>query len=105
MDLNQRLMVKLDSLKNSPFLQLSDFSLGDDGCRILADFLRSHGHDQLTRIDLKANNIGERGVTYLAQVLQENDSIKKLALEWNNIGISDQAVQILCQALYHNTSL
>jgi hypothetical protein len=79
-------------MKNSPLLQLSDFSLGDEGCRVLSDFLRSHSHEHITRLDLKANNIGERGITYLAQVLSDNDSIKKLSLEWNNIGLSDSGV-------------
>jgi NLR family CARD domain-containing protein 3 len=56
-------------------------------------------------LDLKGNNIGERGVCFLAQLLQENDSIKKLSLEWNNIGLSDTGLATLCSALYHNTAL
>lgn len=41
----------------------------------------------------------------LAQIFNENDSIKKLSLEWNNIGISDSGVQALCTGLLHNTSM
>jgi hypothetical protein len=41
---------------------------------------------------LKGNNIGERGAMFLASFIQENDSIKKLGLEWNNIGLTDGGV-------------
>jgi hypothetical protein len=54
---------------------------------------------------LKANNIGERGVTHLAQLVQENDSIKKMSLEWNNIGLSDIGLATFCQAIVHNCAL
>ena len=61
-----RIIVKLESMKNSPIIQLSDSMLGDDGCRVLVDFLRSNGHSHITRLDLKGNHIGERGVVILS---------------------------------------
>lgn len=56
-------------MKNSPTIQLSDYALGDEGCRVLVEFLKSHNHDHINRLDLKANNIGEKGILYLAQFL------------------------------------
>ena len=68
----------------------------DEGCRVLVDFLTTHGHQHISKIDLKGNQIGERGTVYLAQLLNDNDSIKKLSLEWNNVGLTDQAVSNIC---------
>ncbi len=104
-DLNQRIFAKLESMKTNQIVSLSDSFLGDEGCKLLVDFFRQNSHNHITKLDLKGNNIGERGVSYLAQLLQENDSIKKLSLEWNNIGLSDTGLQTLCSALHHNTSL
>jgi hypothetical protein len=41
-------------------------ALGDEGCRVLVEFLKSHNHEHINKLDLKANNIGERGMNYLA---------------------------------------
>jgi hypothetical protein len=38
-------------------------------------------------------------------LLQDNDSIKKLTLEWNSIGLSDTGLAAICQSLVNNTSL
>lgn len=92
-------------MRNSPIISLQDSFLGDEGCKLLVDFFKSYPHNHITKLDLKANNINERGAIYLSQFLQENDSIKKLSLEWNNIGCSDTGLQAICTALYHNTSL
>ena len=66
MDLNQRIIVKLESMKNAPQLSLQDSCLGDEGCRVVVDFLTVHGHQHLSKLDLKGNQIGERGVMYLS---------------------------------------
>ena len=92
-------------MKTSQVVSLQDSFLGDDGCRLLVEFFKSNTHDHIVKLDLKANNIGERGATYLAYMLQENDSIKKISLEWNNVGLSDTGLAAICQSLYHNTSL
>jgi Ran GTPase-activating protein (RanGAP) involved in mRNA processing and transport len=84
---------------------MQDSFLGDEGCKLLVEYFRQNSHNHITKLDLKGNNIGERGACYLAQLLQENDSIKKLSLEWNNIGLSDTGLQTLCSSLHHNTSL
>lgn len=36
--------MKLESMKNSPIINLADSILGDEGCRVLADFLRTYDH-------------------------------------------------------------
>jgi hypothetical protein len=65
-DLNQRIIVKLESMRNAPVINLADSILGDEGCRVLVEFLRAHSHEHVTKLDLKGNHIGERGVTILA---------------------------------------
>ena len=105
LDLNQRIIAKLEQMRNSPVISLQDSFLGDEGCRIFVEFFKQYPHSHISKLDLKANNINERGVIFLAQFLQENDSIKKLSLEWNNIGNSDTGLQALCASLYHNCSL
>ncbi|CDW87586.1 UNKNOWN [Stylonychia lemnae] len=104
-DLNQRLLIKLESLKTSPVVVLQDHYLGDEGCRVLVEYYKQNPHTHISKLDLKGNNIGERGAIFLAQLLSENDSIKKLSLEWNNIGQTDGGLQAICQSLIHNTSL
>lgn len=69
------------------------------------EFFKANSHSHIIKLDLKANNIGERGATYLAYLLQDNDSIKKLSLEWNSIGLSDTGLAAICQSLVNNTSL
>ena len=76
-------------MKSNQIISLSDSFLGDEGCKLLVEFFHHNPHNHITKLDLKGNNIGERGISYLAQLLQENDSIKKLSLEWNNLGLSD----------------
>jgi hypothetical protein len=56
-------------MKTNQIISLSDSFLGDDGCKLLVDFFRQNSHNHITKLDLKGNNIGERGVSYLAQLL------------------------------------
>eukprot|EP00347_Sterkiella_histriomuscorum_P016662 403352336 len=104
-DLNQRILIKLEQLKTQPVIQMQDSFLGDDGCRILLEFFKQNSHSHISKLDLKGNNIGERGAIYLSQLLQENDSIRKISLEWNCVGVTDGGVQAICSALHHNTSV
>jgi Ran GTPase-activating protein (RanGAP) involved in mRNA processing and transport len=104
-DLNQRIIAKLESMKSNQIISMPDSFLGDEGCRVMVDFFRHNSHNHIFKLDLKGNNIGERGASFLAQLMQENDSIKKLSLEWNSIGLSETGLATLCASLYHNTSL
>jgi len=92
-------------MKNSPSIDLQDCLLGDEGCRVLVEFLKEHEHSHVSSLNLKANNIGDRGATLLAQFLQGNDSLRKLNLEWNNLGHSEHAIQTLCSAVANHSSL
>jgi hypothetical protein len=53
-------------MKSNQIISLSDSFLGDEGCKLLVDFFRQNSHNHITKLDLKGNNIGERGVSYLA---------------------------------------
>ena len=53
-------------MRNSPIINLQDSYLGDEGCRVLVEFLNSHGHQHITKLDLKGNSIAERGSVFLA---------------------------------------
>ena len=104
-DLNQRIIAKLEHMKNSPVITMHDSFLGDEGCRLVVDFLNAHDSGHVSKLDLKGNNIGERGTLILAQYFQGNDHLKKVSLEWNNIGLSDGAVSTLASALMNNVAI
>ena len=52
-----------------------------------------------TQVELRGNNISERGILQLCRLLRLTKSIRQLSLEWNLIGASERAVQALCEAM------
>jgi Ran GTPase-activating protein (RanGAP) involved in mRNA processing and transport len=68
-DLNQRILAKLESMKTNQIISMQDSYLGDEGCKLLVEYFRQNSHNHITKLDLKGNNIGERGASYLAQLL------------------------------------
>ncbi|RUS26925.1 hypothetical protein BC938DRAFT_483929, partial [Jimgerdemannia flammicorona] len=62
-----------------------------------------HEEVSLKKLDLKDNNIGEKGASTLAEVLKMNTNIEILDLEDNGIGV--KGASTLAKALRINTSL
>ncbi|CAF2070889.1 unnamed protein product [Rotaria magnacalcarata] len=56
-----------------------------------------------TELDLTANRITDVGAAFLAQALQQNQTVIKLGLAWNKIG--DTGAKYLAEALRNNTTL
>jgi Ran GTPase-activating protein (RanGAP) involved in mRNA processing and transport len=83
----QRLEAKLESMRTSTVVNLSDCYIGDEGCQILARFLTKYS--SVTDLELKGNNIGGSGISALATAIRQTYTIKTISLEWNNLGSSE----------------
>jgi Ran GTPase-activating protein (RanGAP) involved in mRNA processing and transport len=59
----------------------------------------------ITALDLRGCNIRTGGAAALAKLLQTNNTLRTLDLEWNGIGSSDEAVAIIADALAVNQGL
>ena len=66
LDLDARIVQKLEQLKGSAILTLSDLALGDRGCELISRYFKDNSHEHISRLDLKANNIGEKGIAFIA---------------------------------------
>ena len=85
-------------------LSLGSCSIGDQGCKFLARGLSkcSHSHSQIS-LNLFNNEIHEKGIHHIAEVIENTSSISKLYLSNNAIG--NGGLSTLCEALSTNTSL
>lgn len=76
-----KFFLNCNSLK---FLDLSESSIGDIGCKYLAEaFLKSKN---ISEINLQKNMIGDNGAEILSKCIRVNKNIMKLELEHNLIG-------------------
>ncbi|KAI8804314.1 hypothetical protein BJ742DRAFT_872004 [Cladochytrium replicatum] len=82
---------------------LGDAFLGDDGCIILANALKTN--TAALYVDLRGNNIRSDGATAVAQMLKVNTSLRTLILEWNCIGIWETGARAMADALSINKTL
>jgi Ran GTPase-activating protein (RanGAP) involved in mRNA processing and transport len=79
---------------------LADAFIGDDGCDLVAQFLRDN--PSTTSVELRGNNIGPEGASYISQALVGASSIRSLSLEWNSVG---DGLGPLSEALTINSKL
>jgi len=93
----------LESLKDQPRLDLKEQFLGDDGAKILAQFLNKNKF--VRAIDLSSNNIGPSGVQEIFNALASNEQIQSVSFEWNNIGASPQGLNALASFIQNNKSI
>ena len=79
----QSLIAKITSRRVVTKLILSHNGLSDDGCIVLFTFLSSKlGRKyQITEINLKSNNIGDRGLEAIASYLSGNVHLTELYLQ------------------------
>ncbi|KAJ3367784.1 Leucine-rich repeat-containing protein 45 [Kappamyces sp. JEL0680] len=91
---------------------LADAFLGDDGaelallttgCIKLANALKSNA--TLTYLDLRGNSIRSDGAIALGQMLKVNNKLESLFLEWNCLGIWDNGIRAISEALSINETL
>lgn len=95
-----KLESKLESQRGSPTLNLADAFIGDEGCEMVAQFIKENPGIQT--LELRGNNITPTGLSVLTSVLKGNSLIKHLSLEWNSLG---NGTAYLADALAFNNSL
>ncbi|KAM5272705.1 leucine-rich repeat-containing protein 45 [Ctenodactylus gundi] len=84
-------------------LVLSDCMLSEEGATLLLHGLCAN--TVLRLLDLKGNNLRAAGAEALGKLLRQNRSIHSLTLEWNNLGMWDEAFATFCRGLAANGTL
>uniref|UniRef100_A0A8D3BUQ5 Leucine rich repeat containing 45 n=1 Tax=Scophthalmus maximus TaxID=52904 RepID=A0A8D3BUQ5_SCOMX len=96
---------------HSSRLDLSGKSLSVDTCSVLA---RSFQTDTIfTEVWLSdcmlseegGNNLRSGGAEVLGKLLARNQSLRRLVLEWNALGVWDEAFSLFCEGLASNSML
>ncbi|XP_030631184.1 leucine-rich repeat-containing protein 45 [Chanos chanos] len=82
---------------------LSDCMLSEEGAKLLLNGLCSNTTVKV--LDLKGNNLRGTGAESLGKLLVRNKTLRRLVLEWNALGIWDEAFTIFCEGLASNNCL
>ncbi|XP_031417523.1 leucine-rich repeat-containing protein 45 [Clupea harengus] len=82
---------------------LSDCMLSEEGAKLLINGLCLNATIRL--LDLKGNNLRGSGAEALGKLLVRNKTIRRLVLEWNALGMWDEAFSIFCEGLATNCNL
>jgi Ran GTPase-activating protein (RanGAP) involved in mRNA processing and transport len=84
-------------------LYLTDNNLSDTGIQALVKTL-SLSNSRVDLLSLQNTGITEKGAKYIAEMLKTNATLQNLLLGWNDI--SDRGVDVLANVLtHHNTTL
>lgn len=83
-------------------IYLNAVGIGNDGAEAIAKYLASP-HCALDALYATNNPLGNNGVTALAAGLKQNKSLSRLTLA--SVGVSDDGVIALCDALEHHPRL
>uniref|UniRef100_W5N3M9 Leucine rich repeat containing 45 n=1 Tax=Lepisosteus oculatus TaxID=7918 RepID=W5N3M9_LEPOC len=84
-------------------LVLSDCMLSEEGAKLLLHGLCSNTTVKV--LDLKGNNMRATGSEALGKLLAQNKSLRRLVLEWNALGMWNEAFSIFCEGLGSNGCL
>ncbi|XP_051795159.1 leucine-rich repeat-containing protein 45 [Acanthochromis polyacanthus] len=84
-------------------VSLSDCMLSEEGAKILLTGLS--GNTTVKVLSLKGNNLRSTGAEMLGKLLARNKTLCRLVLEWNALGVWDEAFSLFCDGLASNTSL
>ncbi|CAL9699623.1 unnamed protein product [Knipowitschia caucasica] len=121
----------LSQMQRGPRLDLSGHNLSTDTCSVLSRTLQKNqsvtelllsncmlceegavalltglvGSSSLKVLDLKGNNLRAAGAEILGRLLVQNNSLNRLVLEWNALGLWDEAFSLFCEGLASNSSL
>ncbi|KAJ8363674.1 hypothetical protein SKAU_G00125050 [Synaphobranchus kaupii] len=82
---------------------LSDCMLSEEGAKLLLNGLCSNTAVKV--LDLKGNNLRGSGAETLGKLLARNKTLRRLILEWNALGVWDEAFSIFCEGLGSNGCL
>ncbi|KAL4605036.1 leucine-rich repeat-containing protein 45 isoform X2 [Arapaima gigas] len=81
----------------------SDCMLSEEGAKLLLSGLCSN--TTIKVLDLKGNNIRGTGAEAVGKMLARNKTLRRLTLEWNALGVWDEAFSFFCEGLASNTCL
>jgi len=93
----------LDSQTRTKSLRMADMSFGDDGARLLGEFLDKN--KQVEAIELRGNSISSEGFVNICEGLFGNNSLKTISVEWNNLGSGTRGIEIFSEFIAQNNSL
>ncbi|XP_040031668.1 leucine-rich repeat-containing protein 45 [Gasterosteus aculeatus] len=79
---------------------LSDCMLSEEGAKVLLSGL--FDNTTVKVLDLKGNNLRSTGAEVLGKLLARNKILHRLVLEWNALGIWDEAFSLFCEGLSSN---
>ncbi|XP_061612898.1 leucine-rich repeat-containing protein 45 isoform X2 [Phyllopteryx taeniolatus] len=82
---------------------LSDCMLGDEGAKVFLTGL--FYNTTLKVLNLKGNNLKSAGAEVLGKLLARNNTLTRLVLDWNALGVWDEAFPIFCEGLGSNSGL
>ncbi|XP_033964014.1 leucine-rich repeat-containing protein 45 isoform X1 [Pseudochaenichthys georgianus] len=82
---------------------LSDCMLSEEGAKVLLSGLS--GNTTVKVLDLKGNNLRSTGAEVLGKLLALNKTLRRLVLEWNALGVWDEAFSLFCDGLASNSVL
>ncbi|XP_061562329.1 leucine-rich repeat-containing protein 45 isoform X4 [Phycodurus eques] len=82
---------------------LSDCMLGDEGAKVFLTGL--FYNTTLQVLNLKGNNLKSAGAEVLGKLLARNNTLTRLVLDWNALGVWDEAFPIFCEGLGSNSAL
>lgn len=121
----------LSQLHGGPRLDLGGHNLSPDTCSVLSRTLHKNhtvtelflcdcmlseeaavtlltgliGNTFLKTLDLKGNNLRASGAEILGRLLAQNRSLTRLVLEWNALGLWEEAFSLFCEGLALSPSL
>ncbi|XP_056153327.1 leucine-rich repeat-containing protein 45 isoform X2 [Lampris incognitus] len=84
-------------------VSLSDCMLSEEGAKVLLSGLFANMTVKV--LDLKGNNLRSTAAEVLGKLLARNKTLKRLVLEWNAVGIWDEAFSMFCEGLASNSVL
>uniref|UniRef100_A0A3P8VYP2 Leucine rich repeat containing 45 n=2 Tax=Cynoglossus semilaevis TaxID=244447 RepID=A0A3P8VYP2_CYNSE len=77
--------------------------LSEEGTKVLLKGLFEN--TTVKSLDLKGNNLRTAGAEVLGMMLARNKTLCRLVLEWNALGISEEAFSLFCDGLASNSVL
>uniref|UniRef100_A0A669CI09 Leucine rich repeat containing 45 n=1 Tax=Oreochromis niloticus TaxID=8128 RepID=A0A669CI09_ORENI len=83
-------------------VSLSDCMLSEEGAVLLSGLF---DNTTVKVLDLKGNNLRSSGAEVLGQFLAQNKTLHRLVLEWNALGVWDEAFSLFCSGLASNCVL
>ncbi|XP_061666071.1 leucine-rich repeat-containing protein 45 [Syngnathoides biaculeatus] len=84
-------------------LSLSDCMLSDEGAKVFLTGL--FYNTTLKVLNLKGNNLKSAGAEVLGKLLAHNNTLIRLVLDWNALGVWDETFTIFCEGLSSNSVL